>query len=740
MNLKTVWATVYKFLKRNWFVLFALAVYLFFTAYYMGPSITSCTTTTYGFGDNTAGPIWREQLPEPQGLLGAYTHQTNYPFGDNLYNPVGYSLVLQTALIKGSQAVAGPVCGYNLINAAGFIASALVMFGFVYALTRLRWVALFAGYAASFTPYYQMKVGGHPSYGYQALFIAIIWLFYRVAKNKKKTDAILLALVYLVSVYFDPYFTLFSSIVLAAIVSGWLIVNWRALKAILYRRKIHMEGNVEQVLARLLLAVSIIVIGLLPLATIYVTKGKQIDSTVAAARGNVVAEAQACSNYPQEYFIPFVLNPIFTRLVGTEKYQKTENVLKDNFSCGIGEDSVGLSLVMLSITAIGVVVLGWELLNNRRLRLSKTLFFEPKALVAGVFLLGLIGFMLGLPPTKYQGILPTLSYELLRVTPTWRTLARVYMLINISLVVLTAVVLAYFSNHFKKSRKVLVVLGCLVALGVFVEYQAFAPFSGNRLSTFDYRKDVPSAYVWLSSQKNIGVIAEYPLEREGGESDAGSYYLSMQSIHKKKLFNSALSNSPQESVRSGLKNLSDPQTMSTLRSFGVDAVTVHGVEADVLKKIPGVKILYTADQSAFNLLSHTPTVKYDNIVVIGLDNVPKAAYFLELAEGFARNTTIIDSAAKWEYEAIDGSTLLVKKISGGKKVVNNNTPQLVCFNAKMSVPEENTNLIAEVDGHEVNLGQISGLYKPYSVLAVHSVTLHPVNGHNMRVTTLGCAL
>lgn len=710
---------------------------MFSAAYYMGPSISSCATTTYGFGDNTAGPIWRHQLPEPQGLLGAPTSQTNYPFGDNLYNPVGYSLVLQTALIKGAQSIAGPVCGYNLINVAGFVISALVMFGFIYALTRKRWIALFTGYAVSYTPYFQMKIGGHPSYGYQALFIAIIWLFYRVVKHRKISDAVALAIAYLASVYFDPYFALFASLILGAIFAGWLMTNRSLFTVASWHKKRGIEYEATIVAKRILLSLAVIVIGLLPLVAIYITKGSQIDSTVAAARGNVVAEAKACSNYPQEYLVPFVLSPVFGHIVGTEKYQKSVTALKDQLSCGIGEDTVGLSLVLMAIVAVGIVIFFWEILNRRRIGIRRLLTFEPKSLIIGIVLIGLAGVLLGLPPTKYQGIIPTPSYELLQITPTWRTLARVYMLVNLSLVIMSAVVLAYFSDHFKQRHKLLLVSFIFITMGTFLEYQAFAPFSGNKLSTFSYANDAPSAYVWLSEQRKLRVIAEYPLEREGGESDAGSYYLTMQAIHKKKLFNSALSNSPQENIKSSIKNLTDPQTIPTLRALGVDAVVAHGISSAEVDRIPGARVVYAADQSAFNLLSHTPTVTHDNIVVINIQTVPAAEYFMELSTGFVRNTTIIKSAADWKYEAVNGSKIRLGEFVDNMLVYGKEKRQ-VCFSAQTSVPDEATDLIALSDGQQVNLGKITGSLGSYSISASQSVVLNTANAHNIRLTSLGC--
>lgn len=723
------------FRKYRWLP-FAIAVlvYMLATAYYMTPQVLHCQTTLYGFGDNTAGPIWRNLQPE-QSLLGSYTGMTNYPYGENLYSPVGFSYIGQTIVIKAFSSVAGAICGYNLVNMMSFVLTAVVLFGLVYTLTRSFWIALLAGYAAAFAPYFQMKIGGHPGYGFSAILIGIIWLFLRIITHRRLMDALLFGLVTAISFYFDPYFVLLAALAIMALVIGWLIMQ-RAEFVQLVRRQLVQSSSFRSQLKLLVLAAATIVVLMLPLGIAYYSQRNVINADVAASRGNVLAEARACSNWPQEYLVPFPLNPVFQTIFGKTRYINTENVLRNNFSCGIGEDSIGLSLTLLAISGIGMLILGWEKLNGRRLRLAKLTTFPIRLVLLGAGLVALLAAAIGFPPLQFHGI-PTPSYELLHVTSTWRTLTRVYVLVNIGLVIIASVVLAYFAAHFAKRKRLLLIGFVIVFVGIFVEYQAFPPFQGNTLSTFDYTKDVPSAYVWLKQQPSIYAVAEYPIEREGGESDAGSYYLTMQTVHGKRLFNSALSTSPQETLRSGLKNLADPQTIPVLRALGIDAIIIHGVPADQVAKLPYIKVLYEAPQSPFNLLSHTPTVKYDNIVIASISDAPPASFVAILGDGFARNTTIIFSAVDWQYEAIQDSRLTIEALSSQRAGLNNQ-PHLVCFEAKMSVPSESDTLDLRADGTVVTSGLIDGQYRQFMVTATHQVELHNHTGHNMRVTHIGC--
>ena len=704
----------------------------------MGPSVTSCTTTVYGFGDNTAGPIWAASLPEKQGLIGSYTNMTNAPFGDDLSSPIGYSLITQSILIKITTGLAGPICGYNIANIIGFILSALVMFGFVYEITKSRWIALLAGYAVSFSPYFQMKIGNHFSFGFQAIFIGLIWLFYRLLKNKKKKDAILLGLLFVISVYWDPYFSLLAAIVMASLGLTWLVINKKIFTIKFWSRENHINNaKIKHQLSLFFISISIIVALVIPLIVIISSQSGQINANVAASRGNVLAETKACSNWPHEYFVPFVLNPIFRGLIGDDRYVSVENSLRDGFSCGLAEDSVGLSLVLLSIVLLGSAAFVWKKLNKRKIGLSAYLGFEPKILVYGLVSMAIIAAIIALPPLKIHNLIPTPSYELLQITSIWRTLTRIVVIVNIALVLLSAIFITYFYKHFNLGRhlKLTVVLFIVICAGIFIEYQSFAPFSGNKLSTFNYTKDVPPQYIWLRDQTGIKTIAEYPLERSGGEGNSMAYYLTMQVLHKKKLFNSALSYSPQEDMKTGLKNLSDPQTVSVLKAMGVDAIVVHGVDASELNKIPNVKTIYSASQVYFNILGSSPIVKNDIVNVISLQDVKPQDYVIALGKGFARNMEVIKSAVDWQYETTQDSIIEIKNLEDAP---NEDGLVDVCFDIKMASPGDSDVLSIIVDGEEAMSLTIDDNYKTVKTQANKQIIIHNAVGHNMRVTGIGC--
>ncbi len=710
--------------RRASLVLVALS-YLFFTVLYMGPSTWDCGDTLYGFGDNTAGPVWRFGLEPSQSPLGNYQNVTNYPVGENMFNPANYSLSGQSYVIWAASKALGPVCGYNVFNMVGFIASAGVMFGFIYVLTRKKSIAWLAGFAVSFSPYYQMKVGGHPGYGYQALLIGAAWAFYNLLKKRRKRDGAVFALLCASCFYFDPYFSLLATAVIAPIALVWLGLAW------LRKRKVSKEIFKAQLRA-VLISFAMFVAFMVPLFFVAAKYGSTISSSVAAYRGNVLFEARACSNLPHEYLTPFVLHPVFSRIFGTSYYKTTIDQLHNGFSCGIGEDTVGISIVIVAVTTLGLSIWAWELINRRRVAMK--LGYDQQLIVFGMLAVLIFGVALALPPGKLLGIIPTPSYLLLDITTTWRTLTRMFVTVNFAFVTLFSLVLLFAWDGFRKYRKTLLVLFVGLFLGIFVEYMAFKPFTGNELSTFSYKRDTPTIYTWLQQQDDIGVVAEYPLERSGGESNAMAYYLSMQAVHKKKLFNGNVPTTASEDLKMSLKDVSDPQTIQVLGSVGVDAVVIHGVSEAAVRAIPGLEVIKTSQQEKFNILAFTPLVTYDQVVIARV-KPSNTTQFLAFEDGFARNATIIKSAADWNYEALNKSILKVEAVPG-KKIET--ISQTRCFDMKIAGSKDTATVTILADGKAVEKRKLTAKYESFRITASDTIVLTNDKGYNMQVRNLGC--
>jgi hypothetical protein len=711
---------VFKNVKPKHLSIFLIAFsYLFFTVYYMGPSVWHCNDTLYGFGDNTAGPVWRFSLEPKQSILGNYETTTNFPVGENLYSPVNYSLSGQSAAIWALSRTTSPICGYNLFNMAGFVLSALVMFAFIYTLFGNMWIAWLAGFAVSFTPYYQVKVGGHPGYGFQAILIAIAWAFFNLLKKQRKRDALCLGLLVAFCFYFDPYFSLLAGSTIGPLLGVWALISWwRIRKKIISKKVITRQFKL-----------------LLPLFSIIASHGKEISKSVAAYRGNILYEATACSNLPHEYVLPFARHTI-GRLSGhEEQYTRLITRLHNGLTCCIGEDTVGVSIMVLTVVGTGLLIFAWERLNKRKLKFSTE--YDSRLLLLGFSAVGLFAVLLALPPLKLAGI-PTPSFVLLSITTTWRTLTRLYVVVNIAAVVLFSVFLVLASNQFKKYKGFLRAGFIILFLGIFIEYQAFPPFYGNGLSSFSYKNNVPVAYRWLKDQPDIHAVAEYPLERSGSESNAMAYYLSMQLYHKKKLFNGNVPTTYEDSLRDSLKDIADPQTQNVLYSIGVDAVILHGITEQDVRSIPGIEVLYSAPPEAVSIHAYTPLVKEDFTVIVRLTKRNPITTMLAFESGFVRNATIIHSVADWQYEALNKSRLKVVNLPG-RKSDPETTLSVRCFSVRMAGDKDTAELSVMADGKEVTKTRLTYQLQRIRVSAFDYIELSNSGGFNMRVQDLGCA-
>lgn len=639
------------------------------TAYYMSPSVLHCNSVVHGFGDSTSGPIWRAQV-SPQSPLWGYEKQSNYPFGDNLYSPVHFSGALQYTYFWAVAKITGPICAYNVVNFVGFISAASVMYGFIFYMTKRRAIAWLAGYVVSFTPYFQIKVGGHPSYGYHALLIGAFWATVHLFKSPTKKAAAVLATLLTVCFYFDPYFSLLVITILLPTVGIWLLLGAHAS----YKKHSFTKAFRAQFIS-LLFAGTMTIIALLPLAYIRIANADRINQAVIGSRSNLLETARVCSNYPHEYLLPFALHPLILKtLTSPEEVTLRKNVYSFS-TCGIAEDAVGLSLIVVTIATLGLVIGSWELLNKRKIALANNLRYDPKLLLLSTLAVALTATLIALPPAKFLFI-PTPSYTIIKLVDIWRILAREYVVLNIAVTVIFALSLAFFADTFKRHlhRNALYAGFAIIFFVVFVEYQAFAPFKGNTHSGFDYRK-APTAYYWLKDQP-IKSIAEYPNEHLGTEADTSVYYQSMQSIHKKPLFNTALSDSPQNLLHASLKDLSDPQTVPALASLGIEAVVIHGVDKEAVAQIPYLQIIYAGNHQPDLRVPPTPRVSTQELIIAKIVDAPKVSAVFEFTKQPPFNHTLVSSAVDWQYEVTSGSSLQLTDLMSGQP---SGTTEDLCF-------------------------------------------------------------
>lgn len=697
-----------------------LLSYLPITFYYMTPQMLHCQTVVYGFGDNTGGPIWRFSV-YPSNPLWGFEHVTNYPYGESLSSPIWDSAALEFSFFWVLAKIAGPICGYNIFNIVGFIGTAAAMYGFIFWLTRRKSLAWLAGYAVSFAPYFQYKVGGHPSYGYAALLILAIWFFFRLLRERRKWDMVILALAVAACFYWDPYFSLLIATVVAPLVGVTI-----AYDVLISHNRSHPLALAKEVWARLRpFAVSalLILVAMLPLAVIAKLSASQISATVFAPRGDSLWVATICGNTPTDYLIPSD-NNFFADLLTYGGYSRS--IVPLRHGCNSGEDNVGLSLTLLGVVAAAAVIFVRMKQTRRRLDANVPAGFDYQWITLALGGVLAAGFVMGLPAFPNEE--PTLGYYLLQVTQTWRVLAREFVVVNIALVALAMIALLVLAQRWLRQRpRLRVVLFGLLFLTIFIQYQPFTPFTGSG-GTRNFATDTPPIYVWLRDQADIQHIAEYPFGI-GNEANGIGIYLSMQLVDKKQLLNSVLQTSPQEPLRYAIWDLTAPQTLPVLRGLGIDAVVVHGVSAADVAAVPGLQVLRTEP---------VDRLTGNSILVAKILPGPTQDYALTLKQGFPFKGVIMVSSVNVQYEAMNLSQMQLTPLSYDPRADAQHT---VCFDVKMASPDDADHLSVLVNGVPVISDlPVGGQYVPVRFLAQENqvITLRNDTTHDMRLDNLGC--
>jgi hypothetical protein len=708
----------------------AVLSFALITVYYMTPQALHCQTTVYGFGDNTGGPIWRYTV-RPDNPLWGPESATNYPYGEDLSSPVNYIAVLQYTLFWLLAKIAGPICGYNLMNAFGFVATAAAMYGFIYWLTRKKSIAWLAGFAVSFSPYFQNQVGSHPSYGYAAFLILAMWLYLRLLRERRWIDAPLLAVVVAACVYWDPYFALFIATILAPLVAVTLVYSYLQV-ARQGSFLLTLNALWQRMLPFALVGVFTFIL-ILPLIGIAHLYAARINAQVGAVRDQdpVNAITVYCTNKPSDYLLPSDTN-YFADWITNERYPAAIQRLKHG--CNPAEYNVGLSLTLVTVLVVGGVIFVRNSIRKRRLHrglfaISQSGLGKSWITLSVIGVLG-AGVLLGLPAVLTTRHFPSPTYFLLQVTQAWRTFSREYVVVNIAVVTLAAISLYFLAQTLKDRSKLKYGAFVLLFLGIFVEYQAFTPFSGSR-TTFSYDTDAPSIYQWVRSQSDIQHVAVYPIIQIGQGGDPLLNAITMQTIHHKQLLNSVVGNSPQDALHLSLRDLSAPETLPTLRGLGIDTLEIHGVGEQELTAIPGIEIM------RFESVPNSRFGSWGSMIAIAkILPGPAQDFALTLESGFqGQDFTSVTGVG---YTTINNSQMKLTPLNYNAQ---SNALHMTCFEVATAAASGADDLTVLVDGTPAIAAlPINGQYARVSFPAREnqSILLRNRTGQDMRVRNLGC--
>lgn len=260
------------------------------TGLHMGQSFTKCNNVVLGQpGDHTAGIMYNSWAATGKNPLGGFSNKTNYPYGENIKQPVSYTAILPLGAHSALSKMTNLACGWNILVFFSYLSGGLAMFGFVRWLTRNNLIALFASYAVTFTPYHLFASKGQIAGLLNVMFILAIWWFLYMQQKPDTRKGIILGLLVGINFYIDGYFILIGCLMLVAF---WISL---IIKRLSDRSK---KAKMKKHFLSLATASVLTLVLLSPLLYINYTNKDKVSSFLEGTRNPVAIDAQTYSAEP----------------------------------------------------------------------------------------------------------------------------------------------------------------------------------------------------------------------------------------------------------------------------------------------------------------------------------------------------------------------------------------------------------------------------------------------------------
>lgn len=578
---------------RRWAI--ALLVFTLITAFHMGPSFTNCGDTVLGKpGDHTAGIIYNSWATGAKPLAG-FSQKTNFPYGEDLFQPVSFTSIIPTTIQNTLSKPLGASCSWNVVVLSSYMSGALAMFGLVYALTKSQSIALFAGYAATFTPYHAFASQGQIAGLINAGFILAIWQFLTLYEKPTRKKGVVLGGLLGIQFYVDGYFILFSLLLLSCF---WLLMLYSFVS-----QKNKIKQNRLRIRVLIITSMTCFLF-LLPLIFIKLHYSERVSAFLGGTRNAIEEDALKFSAEPYMYLLPppaSIAGGQFSQSIQTSIFKKDSKP---------GLLFIGLSISFLSIYAL------YSWLRNKKSYSFSTLQI---AALQTSFVVGLVAFLVSLKPYfiifGFKLIMP--SYVIIKLTESWRVFGRLYMLVSIATVMCASIGLLMIR---KKQLRYFPLIMSVVFLVTTLEFRSF--YINSDTKTFSYSQ-APAVYSWLTTQPSIKGVAEYPLD-EPPQGNYLSEYYTFQTISDKPLLNSMLPNSKNAGLRRSIAGLNDPQTIPVLKALSIDIVNAR-FSTDSSFKNKYLREIYTHENEEQIILKSYEIIDTDSAKYALI--MPDIAYF-----------------------------------------------------------------------------------------------------------------
>lgn len=510
-------------------------------------------------GDGTAGIVWMMAADRDGSPSFGYTNDVNYPYGVNLGNPLQITSLLISVPLWIITRFSSPFMGVNIMQLIAYTMIALATYFLMKRLTGKWYIAVFAGFAATFFPYHLFKSVVHIGNIFSWVFVFQLATFLYMWRHPSWRSSAFVAIATAAGYYTDGYYLLISSVFALTLMLGLFMAG-----TLLRRSKSFFADLTKYGMA----AAGMTLLLALPIIATQLQSGSQINGTLERSQDTIKQELKVYAATKLDFLLP----PQGSLLFGGQSWHQ-QLLLQKSHRSNPAESNLYIGYVVLVLSAIGVLMTGGLLMakKGRRWLLSQgessswLVVLTSGVVVSAPIMLSFMApdriFFLGLE-------IPSLAGILTDHIALWRVLSRFILPLHILLVVYASFVLyiliGLICRHRKSTAGICIAVAAL--LMCMLEYATCIYRPG-----FDLR-NMPQVYTYIRNQEDITTLAELPLQ--DSPIEVSGYYATAQYIHGKKLVNNHVSRYNVGQF-SALGDEQNPETIDFLRLRGADAVVVR---------------------------------------------------------------------------------------------------------------------------------------------------------------------
>ncbi len=502
---------------------------------------------TSGIGDATSGFLWLIYADSDLNPAFAHTNLINYPYGQNLSNPIFITWILVFGPLWLLSRIFSPTAALYLITVGGLVSCGLIMYALIKRLTGNMYVAFFAAYAAAFVPYHMLKAGAHLTNVYAWVFIAIIGSSIAFWRNPTWRRGILVAISFAAAMYTDGYYIFIAGVLGVALLISLIATD---LLTGVPRKAIGRK------LLRLVSVAAILLVLLLPLAVVQLSASSDIQQGLSNSREDIKREIATYTVEPINFLLPAEGNVLVSDFDWFQRLFLVKNLKSNNSE---NTNYIGYLILVLCIVGFYYALRG---LTQAR-RTGEPLAIQNYVLIVSIIAVPLT-FMWMVPPTLY-GIKMPINY-LTDYIAYWRVPARIFLALHPLLIIIAVLTLVRLMERFVQRATWRIAIILIAIILIALEYSTTA-----NTPTFGYA-NMPQTYTWLAGQEDVDAIAEVPMVDRPVE--VTGYYVFAQMIHNKPLVNNQLSKLAPGQYNA-LADPSNPETINFWRARSVDMVIIH---------------------------------------------------------------------------------------------------------------------------------------------------------------------